>query len=127
MRLVALLAAPLSVLVFHVAAAAAPAGGIVAPEAPAGGIVAPAGGIVAPGRLERWVRSGLQWLQRDQLDRCLRRSSLSGAACRRLGLLPPAGVAVYASEPPPHGTAGNGGRGGGAKAPRGRSAGESLI
>ncbi|XP_068590296.1 uncharacterized protein si:ch211-67e16.11 [Cebidichthys violaceus] len=80
MRLLVLLAAPLSILVLHVAA------------------VAPAGG-VAPGRLERWVRSGLQSLQRDQLDRCLRMSSLSETECRRLAHLPLSAVAVYVSEP----------------------------
>ncbi|XP_028250242.1 uncharacterized protein LOC114426800 [Parambassis ranga] len=60
--------------------------------------VAPEGG-VAPGRLERWVRSGLQSLQWDQLDRCLRTSSLSEAECRRLAHLPLSTVAVYMSEP----------------------------
>lgn len=77
MRLLMLLAAPLSILVLH---------------------TAPAGG-VAPGRLERWVRSGLQSLQWDQLDRCLRMSSLSEAECRRLAHLPLSAVAVYVSEP----------------------------
>lgn len=80
MRLLVLLAAPLSILLLHVAAAA------------------PAGG-VSPGRLERWVRSGLQSLQWDQLDRCLRMSSLSEAECRRLAHLPLSAVAVYVSEP----------------------------
>lgn len=80
MRLLVLLAAPLSVLVLHTA------------------VVAPIGG-VAPGRLERWVRSGLQSLQWDQLDRCLRTSSLPEAECRRLAHLPPSAVAVYVSEP----------------------------
>ncbi|XP_059199563.1 uncharacterized protein si:ch211-67e16.11 [Centropristis striata] len=80
MRLLVLLAAPLSILVLHTAA------------------VAPAGS-VAPGRLERWVRSGLQSLQWDQLDRCLRMSSLSEAECRRLAHLPLSAVAVYVSEP----------------------------
>ncbi|XP_029980869.1 uncharacterized protein LOC115412481 [Sphaeramia orbicularis] len=74
MRLLVLLAAPLSILLL------------------------PAGG-VAPGRLERWVRSGLQSLQWDQLDRCLRMSSLSEAECRRLAHLPLSAVAVYVSEP----------------------------
>lgn len=60
--------------------------------------VAPAGG-VSPGRLERWVRSGLQSLQWDQLDRCLHTSSLSEAECRRLAHLPLSAVAVYVSEP----------------------------
>ena len=82
MRLLVLLAAPLSILVLHMAEA-----------------VAPSGGSVAPGRLERWVRSGLQSLQRDQLDRCLRVSSLSEAECRRHAHLPPSTVAVYVSEP----------------------------
>ncbi|KAF0026862.1 hypothetical protein F2P81_021599 [Scophthalmus maximus] len=80
MRLLLLLAAPLSVLVLRASA------------------VASAGG-VSPGRLERWVRSGLQSLQWDQLDRCLRMSSLSEAECRRLAHLPLSAVAVYASEP----------------------------
>lgn len=80
MRLLVLLAAPLSILILHIA------------------LVAPAGS-VAPGRLERWVRSGLQSLQWDQLDRCLRMSSLSEAECRRLAHLPLSAVAVYASEP----------------------------
>lgn len=56
-------------------------------------------GAVAPGRLERWVRAGLQSLQWDQLDRCLRTSSLSEAECRRLAHLPLSAVAVYVSEP----------------------------
>ncbi|XP_030285288.1 uncharacterized protein LOC115588684 [Sparus aurata] len=81
MRLLVLLAAPLSILVLHTAAAASPTGS------------------VAPGRLERWVRSGLQSLQWDQLDRCLRMSSLSEAECRRLAHLPMSAVAVYVSEP----------------------------
>lgn len=81
MRLLVLLAAPLSILVLHMAAAASPTGS------------------VAPGRLERWVRSGLQSLQWDQLDRCLRMSSLSEAECRRLAHLPMSAVAVYVSEP----------------------------
>lgn len=83
MRLLVLLAAPLSILVLHTAAAAA----------------ASPTGSVAPGRLERWVRSGLQSLQWDQLDRCLRMSSLSEAECRRLAHLPMSAVAVYVSEP----------------------------
>ncbi|XP_037344026.2 uncharacterized protein si:ch211-67e16.11 [Pungitius pungitius] len=90
MRLLVLLLAPLSILLLlllHVAA--------VAPVAP----VAPGAGAGAPGRLERWVRSGLQSLQWDQLDRCLRMSSLSKAECRRLAHLPLSAVAVYASEP----------------------------
>ncbi|XP_041806922.1 uncharacterized protein si:ch211-67e16.11 [Chelmon rostratus] len=81
MRLLVLLAAPLSILVLHTAVAAPPAGSM------------------APGRLERWVRSGLQSLQWDQLDRCLRMSSLSEAECRRLAHLPLSAVAVYMSEP----------------------------
>ncbi|CAK6973176.1 uncharacterized protein si:ch211-67e16.11 [Scomber scombrus] len=80
MRLLVLLAAPLSILVLHIA------------------LVAPAGSM-APGRLERWVRSGLQSLQWNQLDQCLRMSSLSEAECRRLAHLPPSAVAVYVSEP----------------------------
>lgn len=80
MRLLLLLVAPLSILVFHTTA------------------VAPAGS-VASGRLERWVRSGLQSLQWDQLDRCLRMSSLSEAECRQLAHLPLSAVAVYVSEP----------------------------
>ncbi|XP_023136060.1 uncharacterized protein si:ch211-67e16.11 [Amphiprion ocellaris] len=55
---------------------------------------------LSPARLERWVRSGLQSLQWDQLDRCLRVSSLSESECRRLAHLPPSAVAVYVSEPP---------------------------
>ena len=89
MRVLVLLAAPLSILILHIA------------------VVAPAGG-VAPGRLERWVRSGLQSLQWDQLDRCLRMSSLSEAECKRLAHLPLSTVAVYVSEP--RTAAGNGGR-----------------
>lgn len=77
MRLLVLLAAPLSILVLHTAVE----------------------GSMAPGRLERWVRSGLQSLQWDQLDRCLRMSSLSEAECRRLAHLPLSAVAVYVSEP----------------------------
>lgn len=61
-------------------------------------ILAPAGGTTW-GRLERWVRSGLQSLQQDHLDRCLRVSSLTEGECRRLAHLPPSAVAVYVSEP----------------------------
>ncbi|XP_061697835.1 uncharacterized protein si:ch211-67e16.11 isoform X2 [Syngnathoides biaculeatus] len=50
-------------------------------------------------QLERWVRSGLQSLQWDQLDRCLHAASHSETECRRLAHLPPSTVAVYASEP----------------------------
>ncbi|KAL3056041.1 hypothetical protein OYC64_018699 [Pagothenia borchgrevinki] len=78
MRLPVLLAASLSVL--YIAA------------------VAPAESL-APGRLERWVRSGLQSLQWDQLERCLRMSSLTEAECRRMAHLPMSSVAVYVSEP----------------------------
>lgn len=78
MRLLLLLAVPLSILILHPVTAAA---------------------TVAPARLERWVRSGLQSLQWDQLDRCLRMSSLPEAECRRLAHLPPSAVAVYVSEP----------------------------
>lgn len=78
MRLLLLLAVPLSILILQPVAAAA---------------------TVAPARLERWVRSGLQSLQWDQLDRCLRMSSLPEAECRRLAHLPPSAVAVYVSEP----------------------------
>lgn len=78
MRLLLLLAAPLSILILQ-------------PVMAAGG--------VAPARLERWVRSGLQSLQWDQLDRCLRMSSLPEAECRRLAHLPLSSVAVYVSEP----------------------------
>eukprot|EP00066_Takifugu_rubripes_P021506 XP_011610772.1 PREDICTED: uncharacterized protein LOC105417635 isoform X2 [Takifugu rubripes] len=78
MRLLLLLAALLSILILHPVTAAATA---------------------APARLERWVRSGLQSLQWDQLDRCLRMSSLPEAECRRLAHLPPSAVAVYVSEP----------------------------
>ncbi|XP_069576551.1 uncharacterized protein [Brachyistius frenatus] len=56
-------------------------------------------GAMAPARLERWVRSGLQSLQWDQMDRCLRTSSLSEAECRRLAHLSLSAVAVYVSEP----------------------------
>ncbi|XP_061649167.1 uncharacterized protein si:ch211-67e16.11 [Phyllopteryx taeniolatus] len=49
-------------------------------------------------QLERWVRSGLQSLQWDQLDRCLRSASHAETECRRLAHLPPSTVAVYASE-----------------------------
>ncbi|XP_038577229.1 uncharacterized protein si:ch211-67e16.11 [Micropterus salmoides] len=80
MRLPVLLAAPLSILILHIAPATS-------------------AGSVAPSRLERWVRSGLQSLQWDQLDRCLRMSSLSEAECRRLAHLPLSAVAVYVSEP----------------------------
>ncbi|KAM8854995.1 uncharacterized protein AB9W97_020087 isoform 2-T2 [Spinachia spinachia] len=86
MRLPVLLAAPLSILLLNVAAVAPGGGGV-------------PGSAVAPGRLERWVRSGLQSLQWDQLDRCLRMSSLSEAECRRLAHLPLSAVAVYVSEP----------------------------
>lgn len=79
MQLLVLLAALLSI--FHAAGSVAPLGS------------------VAPGRLERWVRSGLQSLQWDQLDRCLRTSSVSEAECRRLAHLPLSAVAVYVSEP----------------------------
>lgn len=87
MRLLVLFAAPLSILIVHASVAAS----------------------LAPGRLERWVRSGLQSLQWDQLDRCLRMSSLSEAECRRLAHLPLSAVAVYVAEP--RAAAGRGGRG----------------
>ncbi|XP_061826527.2 uncharacterized protein [Nerophis lumbriciformis] len=58
-----------------------------------------AAGSVTKVQLERWVRSGLQSLQWEQLERCLRVSSRSPAECRRLAHLPPSAVAVYASEP----------------------------
>ncbi|XP_040912335.1 uncharacterized protein si:ch211-67e16.11 [Toxotes jaculatrix] len=80
MRLLVLLAAPFSILVLHI-------------------LVVASAGSVSPGRLERWVRSGLQSLQWDQLDRCLRMSSLSEAECRQLAHLPLSSVAVYVSEP----------------------------
>lgn len=80
MGLLTLLAAPLYILVLHTL------------------VVAPAGAL-ALGRLERWVRSGLQSLQWNQLDRCLRTSSLSEAECRRLSHLMLSSVAVYVSEP----------------------------
>nr|XP_020472758.1 uncharacterized protein LOC109969888 [Monopterus albus] len=80
MRLLMLPAALLSILILHSAA------------------VAPAGS-VASAQLERWVHSGLQSLQWDQLDWCLRMSSLSEAECRRLTHLPLSAVAVYMSEP----------------------------
>uniref|UniRef100_A0AAV2JZR4 Uncharacterized protein n=1 Tax=Knipowitschia caucasica TaxID=637954 RepID=A0AAV2JZR4_KNICA len=62
-------------------------------------VVVPAGSL-ALGRLERWVRSGLQSLQWNQLNRCLRTSGMSEAECRRLSHLPLSSVAVYVSEPP---------------------------
>ncbi|KAF3694499.1 hypothetical protein EXN66_Car010175 [Channa argus] len=80
MWLLVILASPLSIFILHTAA------------------VAPAGS-VASSRLERWVRSGLQSLHWDQLDRCLRTSSLSEAECRQLAHLPLSAVAVYVSEP----------------------------
>ncbi|GAA6219126.1 uncharacterized protein si:ch211-67e16.11 [Lates japonicus] len=80
MRLLVLLVAPLFILILQIP-----------------GVVF-AGGM-SPGRLERWVRSGLQSLQWDQLDRCLRMSSLSEAQCRQLAHLPLSSVAVYVSEP----------------------------
>ncbi|XP_054644345.1 uncharacterized protein si:ch211-67e16.11 [Dunckerocampus dactyliophorus] len=61
--------------------------------------LAPAAGGMTRVQLERWVRSGLQSLQWDQLDHCLRASSHSEVECRRLAHLPPSAVAVYASEP----------------------------
>ncbi|KAM3607298.1 uncharacterized protein V6R79_005312 [Siganus canaliculatus] len=70
----------LSILVLHTSVVALPTGSL------------------APGRLERWARSGLQSLQWDQLDRCFRMSSLSEAECRRLAQLPLSAVAVYVSE-----------------------------
>lgn len=88
MRLLVLLAAPLSILILHF-------------------LLAAAAGSTA--QLERWVRSGLQSLQWDQLDRCLRMSSRSEAECRRLAHLPPSAVAVYVSEP--RSTAGRKGKG----------------
>ncbi|XP_041856918.1 uncharacterized protein si:ch211-67e16.11 [Melanotaenia boesemani] len=99
MQLQVLLPALLSILSVAPAGGVAPVGGV----APAGS-VAPAGGVaqvggVAPGRLERWVRSGLQSLQWDQLDRCLRVSSVSEVECRRLAHLPLSSVVVYVSEP----------------------------
>ncbi|MED6255204.1 hypothetical protein ATANTOWER_005999 [Ataeniobius toweri] len=60
-------------------------------------IVAPTSS-VALSRLDRWVRSGLQMLQLDQQNRCLRMSSMSEADCRRLTHLPLSSVAVYMSE-----------------------------
>lgn len=90
MRLLLLLAALLSILILHPVTAA---------------------GSVAPARLERWVRSGLQSLQWDQLDRCLRMSSLPEAECRRLAHLPPSAVAVYVSEPRTATGTGGGGKG----------------
>ncbi|XP_076010832.1 uncharacterized protein LOC143003925 [Genypterus blacodes] len=53
---------------------------------------------VAPGRLEHWVRSGLQSLHLDQRDRCLQVSSLSEAECRRFSQPPLSAIAVYVSE-----------------------------
>lgn len=61
-------------------------------------LAVPAGSL-AQGKLERWVRSALQSLQWNQLERCLRTSSLSEAECRQLSHLPMSSVAVYVSEP----------------------------
>ncbi|XP_077393676.1 uncharacterized protein LOC144030890 [Festucalex cinctus] len=72
---------PLLIFILHLAAAALVAKGV--PQV----------------QLERWVRSGLQSLQWDQLDRCLRATSHSETECRRIAHLPPSAVAVYASEP----------------------------
>lgn len=80
MRLLTLAAAPLYILALQTL------------------VIVPAGSL-ALGKLERWVRSGLQSLQWNQLDRCLRTSSLSEAECRRLSHLPLSSVAVYVSEP----------------------------
>ncbi|XP_058478690.1 uncharacterized protein si:ch211-67e16.11 [Solea solea] len=80
MRLLLLLAAPLTIFILH------------------SSVVASAGSMTS-GRLERWVRSGLQSLQWDQLERCLRVPSLSEAECRQLAHLPLSAVAVYVSEP----------------------------
>ncbi|XP_053733331.1 uncharacterized protein si:ch211-67e16.11 isoform X1 [Synchiropus splendidus] len=71
---------PLSILVMHLALVASAGTGNLA-------------------RLERWVRSGLQSLQWDQLDQCLRMFPHAEAECRRLGHVPQSSVAVYVSEP----------------------------
>ncbi|XP_015214988.1 uncharacterized protein [Lepisosteus oculatus] len=47
-------------------------------------------------RLERWAKTGFQYLK---LNLCQRVSSLSEPECKRLAQLPQTGVAVYASEP----------------------------
>lgn len=85
MQLVVPLAAILYILIFHTV------------------VVAPEGG-VTPGRLERLVRSGLQSLQGNQLDRCRHLFSRYEVECRQHAHLPLSSVAVYVSEP--HITAG---------------------
>ncbi|XP_077584893.1 uncharacterized protein LOC144204664 [Stigmatopora nigra] len=50
-------------------------------------------------QLERWVHSGIQSFQWDQLDRCIRASPHSGNECRRFAHLSPSAVTVYTSEP----------------------------
>lgn len=47
------------------------------------------------GRLEKWVKTGFQYLQ---LHLCRRVSSLSEGECKRLSHLQLSGVAVYVSE-----------------------------
>ncbi|CAI5670792.1 unnamed protein product [Oreochromis niloticus] len=61
-------------------------------------VVVPAASVTLS-RLERWVRSALQSLQWNQLERCRRLSSLSEAECRQHAHLPLSSVAVYVSEP----------------------------
>ncbi|XP_035770530.1 uncharacterized protein si:ch211-67e16.11 [Neolamprologus brichardi] len=67
-------------------------------------VVVPAAGVTLS-RLERWVRSALQSLQWNQLERCRRLSSLSEAECRQHAHLPLSSVAVYVAEP--HSVAGH--------------------
>ncbi|XP_066544683.1 uncharacterized protein LOC136711968 isoform X2 [Amia ocellicauda] len=54
------------------------------------------GSQVKAARLDRWAKTGLQYLR---LNLCKRVSSLSETECRRLAQLSQTGVAVYASEP----------------------------
>ncbi|XP_034041995.1 uncharacterized protein si:ch211-67e16.11 [Thalassophryne amazonica] len=49
--------------------------------------------------LDRWVQSGLQSLQWEQLDQCLRMSLLSRTECRRLTRFQLSTIAIYMSEP----------------------------
>ncbi|CAN9498587.1 unnamed protein product [Ophioblennius macclurei] len=64
-----------------------------------GDSVPAAGGVPSLTQVERWVRSGLQVLHWDLLDRCLRLASLSESECRRVTHLPNSAVTVYVSEP----------------------------
>lgn len=67
-------------------------------------VVVPAASVTLS-RLERWVRSALQSLQWNQLERCRRLSSLSEAECRQHAHLPLSSLAVYVAEP--HSVAGS--------------------